>query len=377
MSEPQVTLPRVDTLFKEVLDLQRVWTANNTPEMHRRGVLIRKEIPAKLSPHIGRLAAALGTAPTEVGIEGRDGTGLKTEIPWVRVFSREVSPRATSGWYIVYLFSSGGDRVYLSLNQGTTVWTGKDFTPRKPQELEARVKWARPLVSTLAAQRADLCRQIKLDARKSHLGDGYEAGNVAAIEYRSDNLPSEATLLDDLLFMSQMLGELYKGERTASYVPGDVPPEVIEAEESAAKAARRRNVTTKGQGTRLNVQERQAVERHSVDMATKYFQDQGWTVKDVGAKESYDLLLSRGNERLHVEVKGTTSRGEQVILTRAEVERQRDLAPQNALVVVHSITLNRSAKPATASGGTLCCTTPWRIEEEDLTVVSYVYRTGL
>lgn len=345
--------------------------------MQRRGLLIRREIPDRLRSNIEDLADALEVTSHEIDVEGRDGTGLKTEIPWVRVFSREASPRATSGWYVVYLFSSGGDRVYLSLNQGTTVWTGKDFTPRKPQELEVRVKWAHPHVSTLAAQRADLKREIRLDARKSHLGDGYEAGNVAALEYRPSELPDASTLLRDLLFMTRMLGELYKAEQTAAYVPGDTPPEVIEAEEGAAKAARRRSRPAKGQGIRLTVEERQAVERHSVTKATEYFQAQGWTVKDVGAKESYDLLLSRGDERLHVEVKGTTSRGEQVVLTRAEVEAQRGLAPRNALVVVHSIELNRTGTTPTAEGGTLSCTTPWHVKEEDLTVVSYVYRTGL
>ncbi|MFD8758875.1 protein NO VEIN domain-containing protein [Streptomyces mirabilis] len=37
-------------------------------------------------------------------------------------------------------------------------------------------------------------------------------------------------------------------------------------------------------------------------------------------QESFDLLLTREGKRLHVEVKGTTSAGLDVILTRAEVE---------------------------------------------------------
>lgn len=79
-------------------------------------------------------------------------------------------------------------------------------------------------------------------------------------------------------------GELYKAGKTASYVPGDTPPEVVEAEEAAAKAARRRAVRARGQGIRLTAQERRALERHSVDMATDYFQAQGWSVKDVGRR---------------------------------------------------------------------------------------------
>ncbi|WUV90284.1 DUF3883 domain-containing protein [Streptomyces canus] len=102
---------------------------------------------------------------------------------------------------------------------------------------------------------------------------------------------------------------------------------------------------------------------------------QGWKVKDVGDKESFDLLLTQGERRLHVEVKGTTSAGRQVILTRTEVEKQRMYYPDNALVVVHSIDLDRTQEEPAASGGVLHCTSPWEVEDEHLTVISYAYRT--
>lgn len=76
-----------------------------------------------------------------------------------------------------------------------------------------------------------------------------------------------------------------------------------------------------------------------------------------------------------MEVKGTTSAGLEVILTRAEVEKQRKYYPDNALVVVHSIKLDRTGVEPTASGGILHCTSPWAVEDEDLTVISYAYRT--
>lgn len=167
------------------------------------------------------------------------------------------------------------------------------------------------------------------------------------------------------------------GERTASRAPQNPPPEVLEAEQGAAKAAGRRSSRRSGQGFLLTAAERRAVELHSVQLATEHFRAEGWSVEDVGARESYDLLLSRGEERLYVEVKGTVSEGAQVVLTRSEVERQRELAPHNALVVVHSIVLDRTAEPPKADGGVLHCVSPWKIAEEDLTVVSYIYRTGL
>ncbi|MEU5440999.1 MrcB family domain-containing protein [Streptomyces griseofuscus] len=369
----------MEDLLIKVLDLQPSWTSKNTEEMKTRGIVIRQEIPSRLREHGAALAAALGTTPDELCIEGRDGTGLKTEVPWVRVSGREQSPSATTGWYVVYLFSASGRRVYLSLNQGTTIWTGGDFKARKPEDLQARVGWARPLLAEAMAARRDLHEVIELDARTS-LGRGYGPGNVAAIAYDRDHLPEQEVLIADLLFMTGLLRALYREERLAPHIPGDLAPEVLEAEQSAARTAGRRTPSgtrprRSGQGFLLTAEERKAVELHSVRMATEHFKAQGWSVKDVGAKESFDLLLSRGEERCHAEVKGTTSAGTEVILTRAEVEKQRRYYPHNALVVVHSIRLDRTGSKPTTTGGVLHCTSPWVVQDEDLTVISYAYRT--
>ncbi|MFF9275028.1 MrcB family domain-containing protein [Streptomyces griseosporeus] len=371
----------MEDLFAKVMDLQRSWTSKNTEEMQSRGVTIRQELPAALRAHTAALARALGTAPDELGVEGRDGTGLKTEVPWVRVFGREESPSATTGWYVVYLFSASGRQVYLSLNQGTTIWTGGDYKARKAEDLRARVGWARPLLAGAIAARQDLHQTIQLDAR-TPLGRGYGPGNVVAIAYERDNIPGQDALLADLLFMTRLLRTLYEAERLAPYIPGDPAPEVLEAEQSAARTAGRRTPKgtrprRSGQGFLLTAIERKAIESHSVRMAIEYFQAQGWSVKDVGAKESFDLLLSRGDERCHAEVKGTTSAGTEVILTRAEVEKQRTYYPNNALVVVHSIELDRTRDEPTTRGGVLHCTSPWAVHDEDLTVISYAYRTSV
>jgi hypothetical protein len=229
------------------------------------------------------------------------------------------------------------------------------------------------------ATRQDLLPTIQLDAR-TPLGRGYGPGNVVAIAYERDNIPEPNVLLADLLFMTGLLSTLYTQERLAPHIPGDPAPEVLEAEQSAARTAGRRTAggarpRRSGQGFLLTAAERKAVELHSVRMATEHFKSQGWSVKDVGSRESFDLLLSRGDERCRAEVKGTTSAGTDVILTRAEVEKQRDYYPHNALVVVHSIKLDRTGPEPTTSGGVLHCTSPWAVQEEDLTVISYAYRT--
>ncbi|QVJ01223.1 DUF3578 domain-containing protein [Nocardiopsis eucommiae] len=157
-------------------------------------------------------------------MEGRDGTGLKTEVPWTRVYLPERSPHATEGWYLVYLFSAKGDRVYLSLSQGTSRWTGAEFSPRGHDELAKRVAWARPLLKELCLQRDDLVEDIDLQSVKSKVAPGYAAGNVIAIEYDRHDMPPERALIEDLLYMAALLRAIHHGEDTASHIPGDAPP---------------------------------------------------------------------------------------------------------------------------------------------------------
>ncbi|MFG2366129.1 MrcB family domain-containing protein [Streptomyces mirabilis] len=366
----------MDELLSEVLDLQKLWQAENTEPMQRRGVVVRTEIREWLREHAEALAVAMEIPLDDVGVEGSDGAGQKAVVAWTRVYSKSRTPSATNGWYIVYLFSGDGERVYLSLNQGTTEWSGGEFKAREPADLKKRVDWARPRIDQAADKRPDLLTSIHLSSG-TRLGKGYEPGNVVAIEYQRDAIPNSDVLSEDLLFMARLLGRLYKAADATPYIPGDLPVEVREATQSAATTANRRSVRKGGQGFLLTAAERRAIEKRSVLLATEYFKDQGWTVKDVGTTKSYDLELKRGDEKLHVEVKGTTSDGSQVILTRAEVEWQRKFAPDNALVIVHSIELDRTVEPSTATGGVLHCTSPWTIEDETLTVISYIHRTGL
>lgn len=90
--------------FEEVMALQLAYSSENTPEMARRGALIRHTIPNELMSLSVQLRAALGDVGDDSAAEGRDGTGRKTFVPWVRWHSRSRSPSAQRGWYLVYLF---------------------------------------------------------------------------------------------------------------------------------------------------------------------------------------------------------------------------------------------------------------------------------
>ena len=305
----------IQQLLQEVLDLQPFWTHIKTPEMDRRGVIVRRELRSEIEKHLGELTDALGPFGADMMVEGRDGTGPKTEIPWTRICSESRSPRATAGWYIVYLFNALGDACYLTLGHGSTEWTGVDFHPRPPEVLGELMNWARQRLSADFVLRQDLVAAISLDARRSDLGPAYEAGTALAVRYPSGGIPVDQVLVDDLVYMLSLLSAVYRYAETEDSIPGSTPPEVLDILQETATAAGRSYQRPRGQGRRQSVAERKAIEMHAVRLATEYLTEREFEVEYVGDTESFDLKATRGDEVVHVEVKGTTSLGQEVVLT--------------------------------------------------------------
>lgn len=363
-------------LLRNVLLLQPDWSPKNTSAMQERGKLIRHEMAGWLRERLPVVTAEASKEVYDWQIEARDGTGLKNEIPWVRVYSISRSPSATLGWYIVYLFGAQGDRVYLSLMQGTTRWENGELHARPEAQLRQRAQWAREALSSILQERADLVTQISLNARKSKLGPAYEAGTVAAFEYPLAELPSEEVVVEDLKFLLSALGRLYQLADRATGLPGDLAPEVADALVTAEQSAGK---TRTGQGIRLTAAERTAIERQAVAVAMRYLATEGFKVADVGAIKSYDLDARRGKQHLFVEVKGTTStwsNASEIILTKNEVELHEREYPNNMLLIVSQIALDRTTIPPSASGGELHVVHPWRVLPQNLTPVTYRYVVG-
>jgi MoxR-like ATPase len=201
--------------LRRVMELQSHWVSTNTDEMRDRGLLVRQTIPGFLRENLPN-GDAFGI--DDLDFEGRDGTGRKTRVPWTRAHSRNLSPSATEGWYVVYLFSFDGKSVYLSLNQGTTTFEGGEYRPKDAATIAARVAWARDLLADELADDPRLLHTIDLADPQGDLAAGYEAGNVTAIEYRLEDIPDDEYLLADLQGMLRMLGTVY-----AAGVPGAEP----------------------------------------------------------------------------------------------------------------------------------------------------------
>ena len=138
-------------------------------------------------------------------------------------------------------------------------------------------------------------------------------------------------------------------------------PEIEDALDATARAAGAR---PRGQGFRQSHPERQAIDRHAMAVAAAHLEGRGWDVEDVSATRSYDLHCCRGDETLHVEVKGTTGDGSAVLLTPNEVVLARDRHPETALLIVSGVELEQDEddEEPQAANGAVRLITPWDVE---------------
>lgn len=129
--------------------------------------------------------------PMTLGTSFSTGRGSRADVVWFRIFDKSVSTSAQDGFYLVYLFSKDGKKVYLSLNQGTLKTNSK--------VIKERAKILRDKIGPLSLLTTI---DLKGEAEKlSPTGKKYEPGNAYAIEYQKDNLPSDEVLKNELLKM--------------------------------------------------------------------------------------------------------------------------------------------------------------------------------
>jgi hypothetical protein len=123
---------------------------------------------------------------------------------------------------------------------------------------------------------------------------------------------------------------------------------------------------------RLTKTERDAVEARAMTVASEHYARDGWTVENVSATRPYDLVASKGQRELHVEVKGTTGTAAAVELTRNEVTHARAYR-HPVLAVVEGVELDRGSRPD-AAAGRLRLFAPWVIDEGALEALTFSYQ---
>jgi len=363
----------------EVLELQNQYSPKNTQAMKRRGILIRKEIANTLNGNLERFKSKYEIAIEDLWVQGKDGDGNKAEIPWVRLASKELSPSATKGWYVVFLFSAKGSNCYLSLGHASTTYDGDSMERRyqkalAPEVAERLMRWGREKLNLSDVKNPRLKFSRNLEA-KGNLAEAYDRTSLCGFEYRKESIPADEQIISDVEFLLGLLSRIYQMQETDPTIPGVESPEHQEALAAIAQAAGRDLTGPRRQGrSRLPQAHKKLIEEHAVEVAITQLKKKGFTnIKDVGKSHSYDIAAKLNGIDYYIEVKGTISLGERVVLTKNEVLLHKQEHPNNALIVVSEINLDRS-EPPSVKGGKVLFISPWKINESDLEALGYDYR---
>lgn len=354
--------------FQAVLGLQRQFSPDNTPAMALRGDLIRTVIPGELREWPGAQFGAAEPFRGRLNVQGRDGTGRKTFVPWVRVHSPELSPSAQNGWYVVYLFRDDGDGVALCLSHGSTRFDGSAFVPRPQIETKKLMSWARQVVGGEAAS-LGLTEGVDLGSQMS-LSRAYERTTVFSITYPTEAIPDDASLSNDLTSFMRLLGKIYNEEQFGEEYPVAASNIATRLREEPAQP----DFAGNAQGYGLSALDRAAIEGRAMSVARQWLHEHDYTnVEDVHLTHSCDFTAFKNNEKYVVEVKGTSSSTiSEIILTSNETRLHIETYPKNILITVHGILLSRFDN--SASQGEATAFVGWEINPDNLKPTQYRYK---
>lgn len=362
-------------ILERICELQSAYSEDNTSAMSERGTLIRNQLPAELDRGRIEFAKAIDRPLADLAFEGRDGTGLKSRVPWVRIYSKALSPKAHIGWYCVYLFRYQGDGVYLALCHASTRWEWFNPRPRPQAEVAALVAWGRKILDAEIVADPQLITPMDL-SNTNRLADAYVRSTCISRFYERGDIPSDGELLTDAISFTKQLSKIYHAVQLG--LSPDAPEIQAETFQGSVAQIDAGLFASTGQGFGLTAKERKAVEDRAMHLASKELKALGFTkINNTSSKRPFDYEAHLNGKKHLIEVKGTTGNAASIILTRNELDAQRGAWPHNVLIVVDRIGLDRSDPTPVASGGNVRSLLGWQINEQDLKALAYQYVTPL
>lgn len=167
--------------------------------------------------HIPEAITASGLAPLDrYKVVGSAGQGNWAAVPWVAVMDKQITESTQSGIYIVYLFSSDMQSVYLALMLGVTELLNENPGQAGMALLREKAEAVRGGLNLTGFE------WESPQLGQERLARQYEAGIIAYKKYDRGQVPDESSLRADL---NRMLA-LY--QRVASELGGDSASPVTE-----------------------------------------------------------------------------------------------------------------------------------------------------
>jgi hypothetical protein len=355
--------------IREIAELQPQYSSENTPEMERRGIIIRSELPDALKSHWSEYTKAIPRYSKDLNIEGSDGIGRKTQAPWVRIHSKELSPSATTGFYLVIHFSTNGKYFFITLGCGASKWDSDkgDLVKYSDAEISQKVNWALGVLKKENLDYSNLNDQIDIGSPHS-LPKSFEKATIICKTY-DVSTATENEVSTSIVDALSLLSAIYDYCSELNDLPqSDIVKSDLESTVNPVK----KNLNSR-QGYGLSAAERKAVELRAMEVTRKHLAELGFKIKDTSANNPFDYLAERGDEIIKVEVKGTTSGlVDSIMMTSNEVELHKNEAGTTALAIVSEIEFDQRGDSAKCTGGSLEYIYPWDIEEWSLEPKAYL-----
>jgi hypothetical protein len=111
----------------------------------------------------------------------------------------------------------------------------------------------------------------------------------------------------------------------------------------------------------------------AMKVARTYFEAKGYLLEDTSASKPYDYVGTKKGGRIFIEVKGTTSLGERVFLTKNEVAHAIANPESSVLFVLFGLEIIEREGKLEATGGEVSVIEPWVPDDSDLVPLSFQY----
>lgn len=343
--------------LERICQLQPEYSAENTPAMQERGRLVRSDLKTEVEQHAPRLAEALGSFGADLLVDASDGIGRKTELPWVRIYSRSMSPSPTEGFYCVMHFSTDGSAVHVTVGCGSSRFHKGSSVPLPDDELDAQTAWARQVIIEEFGTLVPFDHPADFGARRP-LPISFQ--RATAISHRVAYSDIRATDFGELLNQAaRRLRPIYSAQ--------SIGRDLSDADQRELEIAAALNPLDRPfgrQGYGLTAPARKAVEKRAMDVAAQFLSANGYAVHDTSASSPFDFEATASGIPIKVEVKGTTSdRADGILMTANEVTLHRNEKGNTALIIVSSIRLSEQNGEYSGSGGNVEWLLGWDIDE--------------
>jgi hypothetical protein len=149
------------------------------------------------------------------------GQGNWATVPWIALLNTRITRSTQEGVYVVFLITTGLDRIFLTLNQGTTNLV-RELGQREAQMrmLDVASK-TRGLVSHLLVAGFVLDNEIKLGGG-GWLAKNYEIGTIAHIDFKTNNVPDDERMNELLEAVLEAYDQTVDAPRPELPVPGNI-----------------------------------------------------------------------------------------------------------------------------------------------------------